>query len=225
MCLLTTNSTPCDHVECKEQLHCLTPQACFPPPTPSSALYLGLTQLNQLLLGMASQSAQVMTYLKVIGPKLVSYRKGAVSHFDFRYPDTRFYPLHLHLLGEEIHQVYKERGFPLTFQLLHSSGTPFHSSGRRCKVCLYSQDSPPKRISQNISGKKILRGTVETESDSQGLVTFPNIVVNEVSSHYPNDAFYLVVMSTSPDIQPYTVEAFSVRARKPMKRMQGVQSR
>lgn len=218
MCLLTTSPAPCDHVECKTPGCCLTPLPHFPQPTASSALFMGLMQLNQLLLGMASQSTKAQTYLEAIATHLTTYRKGSICDMEFRYPDDRSYRGRLSLIGDEIKQVFKERGFPLALQILGSDGSPRKTSGLRCKVCLYSQETPPKRILQNISGKKILRGTIEAESDTEGLVKFPNIVINEVSSHYINDAFYLVVMPASPDIKPFTAESFSVRARKPMKR-------
>lgn len=219
MCLLTTNQAPCDHAECKSQTCCFAPLPCFPE-TASSALLVGMLHLHQLLRSMASQSAAAQTYLDSISSHLTSnpYQKGFSSDLDFRYPDDRTYRSKLGLVGETVGQVFKERGFALTVQIVGNDELPRRAAGQRFKVCLYSQDNPPKRILQNISGKKILRGTIEAESDSEGLVKFTNIVVNEVSSHYMNDAFYLVVQPASPDIKPFTLDSFSVRARKPTKR-------
>ena len=219
MCLLTTSPAPCDHAECKSPTCCLAPQPHFPE-TASSALLQGMMQLNQLLLSMAGQSAAVQTYLDSIASRLSTpvCHKGFNTDLEFRYPDERTYRAQLGLVGEGVGQAFKERGFSLMVQIVGSDGYPRRTAGQRFKVCLYSQDHPPKRILQNISGKKILRGTIEAESDNEGLVKFANIVVNEVSSHYMNDAFYLVVQPACPDIKPYTLDSFSVRARKPMKR-------
>lgn len=219
MCLLTTSPTPCDHAECKSPMCCFVPQPQFPEPAASSALLmLGMRQLNQVLLTMAGQSAEVQRYLDKIAANLTTYRKSSACDLEFRVPDDRCYRARLGVM-ESVSQAFKERGFCLRFQVLASDGSARRTSGIRFKVNLYSQETPPKRILQNIAGKKILRGTVEAESDSEGVVQFPNIVVNEVSSHYINDAFYLVIMPTSPDIQPFTLTPFSVRARKPMKRL------
>lgn len=220
MCLLTTSPAPCDHAECKSPACCLAPQAHFPEPTASSALLMGMTQLTQLLQSMVGQSAATQTYLDTIAAHLTSpaYHKGFSSDVEFRYPDERNYRAKLVVVGDGVGQVFKERGFSLMLQILGNDGCPRRTAGQRFKVCLYSQDNPPKRILQNIAGKKILRGTIEAESDSEGVVKFNNIVVNEVSSHYMNDAFYLVAVPASPDIKPYTLESFSVRARKPTKR-------
>lgn len=178
-----------------------------------------MMQLNQLLLTMAGQSTEVQKHLDKIASNLTTYRKSSACDLDFRVPDERVYRGKLGVVGESVCQVFKERGFCLRFQVLGSDGSARRTSGIRFKVSLYSQETPPKRILQNIAGKKILRGTVEAESDSEGGVQFANVVVNEVSSHYINDAFYLVVMPASPDIQPFTLTPFSVRARKPMKRL------
>lgn len=219
MCLLTTSPSPCDHPECKSPACCFTPQPHFPEPTVSSALLMGMMHLHQVLSGIVRQGTEVQKHLDTIAANISTYRKSSVGELEFRVPDERSYRARLGVIGETIEQAYKERGFSLTLQILGSDGMPRRTSGIRCKICLYSQETPPKRVMQNIAGKKILRGTVEADSDSEGVVNFGNIVVNEVTSHYINDAFYLVVMPASPDIQPFTINSFSVRARKPMKRM------
>lgn len=56
---------------------------------------------------------------------------------------------------------------------------------------------PPLLVTNNIAGKKVLRGTIEVEMCEDGLIEFPNVVINEVSSHYANDGFYLVVVNVS----------------------------
>ena len=180
---------------------------------------MGMMHLNQVLLGIARQGAEVQKHLDTIAANISAYRKSSVGELEFRVPDERSYRAKLGVIGEAVEQAFKERGFSFTLQILGNDGAPRRTSGIRFKICLYSQETPPKRITQNIAGKKILRGTVEADSDSEGVVKFANIVVNEVTSHYINDAFYLVVMPASPDIQPFTVNSFSVRARKPMKRM------
>jgi hypothetical protein len=50
-------------------------------------------------------------------------------------------------------------------------------------------DNPPCYLNKSLSGKSILRGTSEVEMNENGEINFSNIVINEVSSHYVNNAF------------------------------------
>lgn len=84
-------------------------------------------------------------------------------------------------------------------------------------------DEPPKFLKYNIAGncnagRKVLRGTVEVEMCEDGTIAFTNVVVNEVSSHYTADSFYLVVVNLATDqVEPLIIPNVIVRARKPIR--------
>ena len=111
--------------------------------------------------------------------------------------------------------IYKERGFPLEVEATDGSGQRVEKLGNLSfNISLFTMENPPKVLKNNISGKKILRGSTEATFDN-GLVVFNNIVINEASSHYPNNKFCLVIMcSNSQDIKPLILSGITVRARK-----------
>jgi hypothetical protein len=81
------------------------------------------------------------------------------------------------------------------------------------KIMLFTTESPPKLMKVNTSGDKIMRGTVEVESN--GVVLFRKIVVKEVTSHFRNGCFFLAVApKNSSEIKPLVIENFVIKARK-----------
>ncbi|CAG9334358.1 unnamed protein product [Blepharisma stoltei] len=115
--------------------------------------------------------------------------------------------------------IYKERGFSLVVSVRDKDGQYiFTTENQKFQVFVFSMDNPPKLLKLNISGKKILRGTIEASMSEDRLITFANVVINEVTSHYVNDSFYLVVTcENSLDIKPLTISNVCVKARKPSK--------
>ncbi|CAG9334843.1 unnamed protein product [Blepharisma stoltei] len=112
--------------------------------------------------------------------------------------------------------VFKERRFSLTLVLKEKHGYPtFLSSHPRFKAYLFTQDAPPRCLKLNIFSKKILRGTTETEIKEDGIIHFDSLVINEVSSHYTNGCFNLIIANlTSSCVKPFRIENLYVRARK-----------
>lgn len=115
--------------------------------------------------------------------------------------------------------IYKERGFELVVSVRDKNGQQMTMlENHRFKVMVFTMDNPPKPLKLNISGKKILRGTTESNMRLDGLINFSNIVINEVTSHYVNDSFYLTVACVnSTEIKPLAVSNICVKARKPSK--------
>ena len=115
--------------------------------------------------------------------------------------------------------LFKERGFKLVVSIKDENDElvllkPYP----RFRVALFTMDDPPKMLTVNIGGKKILRGTLENELNSSGYANFSNIVINEVSSHYKNDGFNLVIYGLGlTDVKPLVLPHLAVRARKPPK--------
>mmetsp|Transcript_8643 Transcript_8643/g.8620 ORF Transcript_8643/g.8620 Transcript_8643/m.8620 type:complete len:86 (+) Transcript_8643:493-750(+) len=63
------------------------------------------------------------------------------------------------------------------------------------------------------NGDKIMRGTVDIESD--GILNYKKIVIKEVTSHYRHGSFFLVVApKEAPYIKPLIIENLVVKARK-----------
>ena len=112
--------------------------------------------------------------------------------------------------------IYKEKGFNITVNVVNSSGEKISNIGSHSFViALFTVENPPRLLETNISGRKILRGTTETIADQNGSITFHNLVINEVTSHYPNDSFCLVILCPSLScIKPLATSGVSIRARK-----------
>lgn len=112
--------------------------------------------------------------------------------------------------------IYKEKGFEIRVFIADKYDRPVQiSNSLKFKVLLFSSENPPKLLKLNISGKKIIRGTTESVMFCDGQVYFSNIVINEVTSHYANDSFYLVIMTfNSKTIKPLVISNVTVKARK-----------
>ncbi|OMJ85979.1 hypothetical protein SteCoe_12614 [Stentor coeruleus] len=123
----------------------------------------------------------------------------------------------LQLASDIPHPAYKERVFSLILNIVDLNGVKVHLQQNYVfKIMLYTADNPPKLLMINTSGVKIIRGTTEIEGNS--IVIFKKIVVNEVSSHFRNGSFFLVVMAKDIDfIKPFVFPEFVVKARKTYK--------
>ena len=112
--------------------------------------------------------------------------------------------------------IFKEKGFDIIANVQYTNGEiAILPSTYPFEIALFTMENPPKLLKTNISGKKILRGSSETVPDAKGNIHFQNIVINEVTSHYPNDSFCLVILCSSLSyIKPLATSGISVRARK-----------
>ena len=116
--------------------------------------------------------------------------------------------------------VLKERGFALSGSVRNLDGqVDTESQGLSLGIALYAHDNPSRALTHNIAGaahlgKKILRGTTTATVQSTGYFTFPNLVVTEVSSHYLDDAFTIVVSAHQCEVKELTIRKLVVRARK-----------
>ena len=122
----------------------------------------------------------------------------------------------LTLVSEFPQIIYKEKGFHMHLQVRYANGEiAILPSTYSFEIALFTMENPPKLLKTNISGRKFSRGTYETVPDANGNIHFQNIVINEVSSHYPNDSFCLVILCPSLSyIKPLATSGISVRARK-----------
>jgi hypothetical protein len=126
-------------------------------------------------------------------------------------------PLHTHglsLLSDVPNPAYKERAFSLLLQIVDENGNKaVLTESVKFSLMLFSTESPPKVMKVNTTGDQIMRGTIEVEANSA--VFFRKIVLKEVSSHFRNGHFFLVVSPKGNKyIKPLIVENFVVKARK-----------
>lgn len=122
----------------------------------------------------------------------------------------------LRLISELPQPAYKERAFSLMLEIVDKNEVKVNMPiPVNFKIMLFTTESPPKLLKVNTSGDKIMRGTVEVESN--GVVLFKKIVIKEVTSHFRKGCFFLVVMpKNSNDIRPFVIENFVIKARKIM---------
>lgn len=208
MCLLTLGCSPCNHSDC--QSPCEPPCGQSVPTIPSSLLASTLDEVNQLLCQVAEQNFVLQNHVQILKKYFAkSHSTGCVRM------EPPIVKGHLELAVPAPSQVFKEKGFPLTVRVMSAPGVPCMISGLHFRVQLYSDDSPPTKVTVNISGKKVLRGSIDAYSDNEGVVHFPNIVINEVSSHYLNNCFSLVVsQSGEQHVQAFVLPRLIVKARK-----------
>lgn len=112
--------------------------------------------------------------------------------------------------------IYKEKGFCMKLSIFDENNIKVPLTGSYLfSLSLFTLDSPPKLLKVNKSGKKILRGSVDAYSDQTGSICFENVVVNEVSSHYPSNKFTLsVACKNSSRFEPLHFPNLLIKSRK-----------
>lgn len=120
----------------------------------------------------------------------------------------------LKLISQLPSPAYKERGFSMLLQITDLEGEKtsiLNNVG--FSIMLFTTESPPKLMKVNTSGDKIMRGTIE--ADGTSTVFFRKIVIKEVTSHFRNGCFFLVVAAKNADnIRPLIIPDFVIKARK-----------
>jgi hypothetical protein len=136
--------------------------------------------------------------------KLLKILCGENSQHDFS----------LQLVSELPSPAFKERAFSLLLQIVDNQGQKVTlPSSTGFTLMLFTTESPPKLMKTNTSGDKIMRGTTDTDGNST--VFFRKIVIKEVTSHFRNGCFFLVVAAkNSSNIKPLIISNFVIKARK-----------
>ncbi|CAG9319930.1 unnamed protein product [Blepharisma stoltei] len=118
------------------------------------------------------------------------------------------------LINEIPNPIYKERSFKILAKIVDFNGNLVTLSQQvHFKIMLFTTEDPPKNLKVNVSGQKIMRGTTETSSDS--IISFSKVVFKEVTSHFKNGCFYLVILPTEcKEIEPLIIENVAIKARK-----------
>ncbi|CAG9327531.1 unnamed protein product [Blepharisma stoltei] len=233
MCIFTQKPEFCEHPECK-QFYAVFAASRFHFPT--GEVVPGISEIleyqNTVLSSLYSNNLQLeLLFDKVLNEaKILNSYLSNPRHSDLIIPEScnpsqAFSMLswdldyHLALESQLPENIYKERGFAISVSLRNRKDEicflPTHS---RYKVFLFTMDQQPRQLTLNISGKRIIRGTVEAEMQDTGIVNMTNIVINEVSSHYAKESFCLVIMSTSSSqVKPLLIKDLAVKARKMLK--------
>lgn len=191
-----------------------------PATTNLSLNYLVILQ-NQALQHIAEQNKIIASLIQRISEKPLEggEAKGAskTSGSEEAEEDKK---LRIVMEGELQTPVLKERGFALAGSVKDSNDVLApQTAGTRLSLFLYTQDAPNTPLVVNIAGtlstgKKAIRGSVCAEVKDDGTFLFPNIVINEVSSHYIDDVFTLMIRDESNELKPLIIRRLSVRARK-----------
>lgn len=120
----------------------------------------------------------------------------------------------LKLCGDIPNPAYKERAFPLMVCIVDNFNNEYILPKRVFfKILLFTAECPLKQLKLNTAGDKAILGTLEVDGDSS--VLFKKIIIKEVSSHFRNGSFFLVVKPENVDyIRPLVISNFVVKARK-----------
>ena len=111
--------------------------------------------------------------------------------------------------------LVREVAFSITGLVTNQEGhTSPQASGLVLVIELHTSDSPPRQLSLNVSGKKVLRGTIAATVNEDGSWGFARIVVNEVSSHYTDDELTLVIGSQDKRVKPLVFRHLTVKSRR-----------
>ncbi|OMJ72907.1 hypothetical protein SteCoe_28549 [Stentor coeruleus] len=120
----------------------------------------------------------------------------------------------LKICGEIPNPAYKERAFPLMVCVADNLNNEFKLPKRVLfKILLFTAEYPLKQLTLNTSGDKAVLGTLDADGDSS--ILFKKIIIKEVSSHFRNGSFFLVVKPENADnIRPLVISNLVVKARK-----------
>ena len=232
MCLIAHPLEPCSHYECLYFYQSVSGASDVSlSPETLGFVSKSLSHQTALLFQLSATNDEVLGLIQSITAAIRCTQASSsyAAKADFVLPeetnlDTLLSDMHqqrhaysLQLTHGWPAQVSKERGFALCFRLVDAAfcaaALPEET---RFRLALFTAEPTPKRLTKNISGRNVLRGSTEAILAQDGELSFPNIVVNEVSSHYFNETLRLVVYCCSPSVgvRPFVLENFQVRARR-----------
>ena len=212
MCLFASTTVLCSHHLCQQAIWGV----------------VGENELAALLAVHSSVLGEVLRQGQVIATLIE--RVGKVAGKQYFEADsqaekqTKDYLFELVLDSTPKPPVMRESSFSLSGFVATSDGLlSSRLSGVSLSLSLYTVDSPPRLLVSNIvgklhTGKSILRGSVQATIDADGRFSFPKVVINEVSSHYLEDEFTLVVSAEGAQAKPVACRHLNVKVRKKLRR-------
>ncbi|OMJ88027.1 hypothetical protein SteCoe_10096 [Stentor coeruleus] len=212
-----------------------SPQVIRPvlPSAPSDTtllyhLYALVTQQNEVIRTLAEQTSTALKKVETLtkgleAASLLENSSIVVPREEITTPEHILmilcgtktnHPYSLRLLSQIPQPAYKERAFSLMIEIVDNNNNKVNMPiPVNIKIMLFTTESPPKLMKINTSGDKIMRGTVEVETN--GVALFRKIVIKEVTSHFRNGCFFLaIVPKNCNDIKPLIIENFVIKARK-----------
>lgn len=192
------------------------------PPMVQSVLMIMMQTIqnqNEMIKSLAAKAEQVFDKVD----RQLNQSKNKISDEDLTFPlslrnffteNSNTFQYELRLSTDFQNPVYKDRFFSVTLQVLNPHGEIAVLPNEEIfTMMLFTCENEPKRIEISNSGEALLKG--QTEFLGNSLITFRRIVIKEVSSHFRNGCFSLVVTGKNPEIvRPVIVKEFVVKARK-----------
>lgn len=121
------------------------------------------------------------------------------------------------LTNDALPAVFKLKPVALRFNVVDADGlVVLLAKPTVFRLELWLSSSPTIRLEKSHKGTPLLSGC--TEVSSFGDVEFRKFYVSEVSSHYINCSFTLVVRPLDLTIRPFVLKNFIVQARKPTRK-------
>eukprot|EP01017_Pseudomicrothorax_dubius_P042150 TRINITY_DN683_c0_g1_i5.p1 TRINITY_DN683_c0_g1~~TRINITY_DN683_c0_g1_i5.p1 ORF type:complete len:381 (-),score=121.91 TRINITY_DN683_c0_g1_i5:156-1208(-) len=110
------------------------------------------------------------------------------------YPRPQQFSYQLVVKGEFPSLLYRERNFRFDVSLvdLRTNETVGNLNKIPLSIAIYSSEVPPKLITVNTSGNKVVKGTVESDLVG-GTASFDKVQINEVTSHFRNGWVFVVI--------------------------------
>jgi hypothetical protein len=180
------------------------------------SLVMLLLSRNAALLNLSSLTSQIDQRAEEL-ERLKSHQTVGKDSKKTNFYMKDNYDLKVIIIGEAPNMVLKEKGFCIQAEVRNSQDLKVFVD-KLFKIRLFTNENEPKPLKLNIASKKILRGTLETRMNQDCGIIFENVVINEVSSHYINESFTLVVSCEDSEVKPLVVENLYVRARNSNKK-------
>lgn len=132
---------------------------------------------------------------------------------DWIFNDETRYSMMLKVLQDVPKPVCKNKAFSIELKIVDLEGNEKHlPEPVLFKVMLFTNEEHPNLLTYNSSGERILRGTLEVES--QFHILFRKILLKEVSSHTPSGYFCLVILpKNSENIKPLVIRDVKVKSQ------------
>lgn len=161
-----------------------------------------LNSLNSNLVSLTSPSIQNSSELS--SPSQILSAISSKSDYQYR----------LKTLNHAPDVLYKDRNFSLKFEIVDDKDHRVVLTNKeKFNLGLFTADYPPNELIINTSGDKVLKGNCEIPANS--IVEFKKISICEVSSHFRNSVFNLVIKSEINSlVQPLVIPDLTVKARK-----------
>ena len=209
MCLFDPTSLSCAHSLCIQvaMQHTVSLGAIL---TVQGSLLEELVSQSQVILGLLERLKKATESMTARRWKVEPWRRNGGR-------DER-YALVLDSLPKT--PVLRDYSFSVGGFSATLDGHPTSSlSGVFLRLCLYTADLHPRLLTHNITGtahtgKQILKDSTHAIIGPDGHFIFPKVVINEVSSHYLEGEFTLVVTADSPQVKPAICRHFVVKVRK-----------